>query len=75
MYAGNIDLILRTMVSEKRSYLFVIHGDAVYSIYKRFSENKIEFVKFLDQPAEFPEHFPGMFQFTPRDLCVFLQIG
>ena len=24
MYAGNIDLILRTMVSEKRSYLFVI---------------------------------------------------
>lgn len=41
--------------------------DAVYSLYKRYYENKIEFIEYLNQPDVWPEHFPGIFQLPPLE--------
>ena len=41
--------------------------DAVYSLYKRHHEDNIEFIKYLDRPDEWPDHFPGIFHLPPLE--------
>ena len=41
--------------------------DAVYSLYKRNYEENIKFIEYLEQPDEWPDHFPGIFQLPPLE--------